>query len=104
MSQRPRTKFHDFHGRPEEWDVFLSDAKVIFELFPSPKQRILQMAAICPDEEIKNKILCYSGSGESGPEQAIENLRCEFGLSHLNRPILLHRIRDLKTAPNIGSV
>ena len=50
----------------------MGDTKEIYELFKDPQQRILQIAALCPDQEIKVKVMAYSGSGPSGPDKALK--------------------------------
>ena len=98
LSQRPKSKFSDFHGEPQEWKVFLGDTKEIYELFKDPQQRILQIAGICPDQVIKDKVMAYSGSGPEGPDKAIAALKSEYGDQHLNKPVLLQRLKDTATA------
>ena len=82
----------------------MGDTKEIYELFQDPQQRILQIAAICPDQAIKDKVMAYSGSGEEGPDKAIAALKSEFGTKHLNKPVLLQRLKDTATASGAGGI
>ena len=34
----------------------MSDVKEIYDLFKDPQQRILQIAALCPDQDIKDNV------------------------------------------------
>ena len=36
LSQRPKQKFSQFHGRPEQWKVFMGDCEEIYQLFQDP--------------------------------------------------------------------
>ena len=80
------------------------DTKEIYELFPDPQQRILQIAAICPDQAIKDKVMAYSGSGPEGPDKAIAALMSEYGDRHLNKPVLLQRLNDTATASGAAGI
>ena len=98
LSQRPKSKFSDFHGQPQEWKVFLGDTREIYELFKDPQQRILQIAGLCPDQAVKDIVMAYSRGGPEGPDKAIAALKASFGDEHLNKPVLLQRLKDTPTA------
>ena len=76
----------------------MGDVKEIYEIFKDPHQRILQIAALCPDQDIKDKVMAYSGSGPDGPDKALKALKSEFGDRHLNKPVILQRLKDTATA------
>ena len=50
LQQRPRMKFSLFTGLPEQVDIFLKNAKTIFQLYPTAEQRILQIAELVNDD------------------------------------------------------
>ena len=78
--------------------VFVGDTKEIY------KQRILQIAAICPDQAIKDKVMAYSGSGPEGPDKCLKALKSENGTRHLNKPVLLQRLKDTATASGSAGI
>ena len=49
LSQRPKVRFNQFKGEPEDFEVFERDAAKIMALYPSPEQQILQISNICGD-------------------------------------------------------
>ena len=89
LSQRPKQKFSPFYGQPQEWKVFMGDCQEIYQLFKDPQQRLLQIAALCPDKAIKDLVLTYSGGGPAGPDKAIAALKASYGSEHLNQPVIL---------------
>ena len=97
LQQRPKIKFHQFTGLPEDFDTFMKDAKVLFSLYPKPEQRILKLANIT-SKEISKQILRYLASGDKGPQEALDNLRSKYGFAHINKPVLLQRLKVMKTA------
>ena len=48
--------------------------------------------------------MVYSGSGEDGPDKAIAALKSEYGSGHLNKPVLLQRLKDMATANGPGGI
>ena len=67
------------------------------------EQRILQMGELVSDE-IKQHILPYLSSGDSGPRQAIDNMKAKFGMKNLNKPVLLARLKNMKTAASPSQI
>ena len=104
LSQRPKQKFSPFHGRPEQWKVFMGDCQEIYQLFQDPQQRLLQIATLCLDKDIKDLVLTYSGGGPASPDKAIAALKASFGSSHLNAPVILQRLKDTPTAHNVAEI
>ena len=49
-------------------------------------------------------MIVYRGSGEDGPDKAIAALKSEFGMGHLNKPVLLQGLRDLPTSNGPGGI
>ena len=74
LSQRPKVRFNQFKGEPEDFEGFERDAAKIMALYPSPEQQVLQIANICGDP-IDKLVLRYLNSGPRGPQDAIDNLR-----------------------------
>jgi hypothetical protein len=104
LTQRPKVKFSTFNGRPEQWQVFMGDVEEIYELFRDPQQRLLQIAALCPEARIKDLVLTYSGGGPNSPDKAIAALKASYGSSHLNAPVILQRLRDTPTARSVADI
>ena len=104
LSQRPKQKFSTFNGKPEQWKVFLGDCEEIYQLFKDPQQRLLQIATLCPDKDIKDLVLTYSGGGPTAPDKAIAALKASFGSSHLNAPVILQRLKDTPTAQTVEQI
>ena len=42
--------------------------------------------------------MAYSGSGPNGPDKVLKALKSEFGDRHLNKPVILQRLKDTATA------
>ena len=104
LSQRPKQMFSPFHGQPEEWKVFMGDCQEIYQLFQDPQQRLLQIAALCPDKAIKDLVPTYSGGGPAGPDKAIAALKASYGSEHLNQPVILQRLKDTPTAHSVAEI
>ena len=48
--------------------------------------------------------MAYSGSGPEGPDKAIAALKSEYGTRHLNKPVLLQRLKDTATASGAAGI
>ena len=103
LSQRPKVRFNKFKGQPKDFDVFERDTAKIMALYPDPEQQILQIASICGDH-IDKIVLRYLNSGPRGPQDAIDNLRSKFGNSHMIKPVLIQRLKAMKTGANHSQV
>ena len=104
LSQRPKQRFSLFQGKPEQWKVFVGDCEEIYQLFQDPQQRLLQIAALCPEARIRDLVLTYSGGGPTSPDKAIAALKASFGSSHLNAPVILQRLKDTPTAHSVAEI
>ena len=81
-------KFCIFSGRPEDFNIFLKNTERFFHLYPGGEQRVLQMAELV-SADIKPHILRYLNAGDSGPAQAVQEMKSQYGMKKLIRPDLL---------------
>ena len=56
------------------------------------------------NDEIKQHIMRYLSSGDTGPTQAVDKMKAKFGMNKLNKPVLLARLKNMKTAASSSQI